>query len=431
MFKNLKKNKKKLVFFLFSTCFVFSLVLNSGVVTGASYDDNAITDMKEKFHTLELLQEGSTDNFTYEWKKVKVDDGDMGLGNTNFQSIGQLKRDLEITMLNVSYGGKSAFYNQRSSFYWSVVSEPYNEYTGAMDIAFCNWDSNYDIIMTSILKYSYKMNFSTTEEPWSGNEGDIEWFKDNAQLPYENYARGISNLTLSAPEMINDTYLSWSVKYKSIWICQHDLPDPLDYSINSSFYVNHTFFLSVSNDQCALKIDTFFDEFDIGTQDQGDLYETARIRNAWEIAISAVVPKGDEEWKCGDVILNKTHYNEIDEAATLTAENVPIAQLDFGYEYVINETETRDLITKAQKVNTSNPYSWLQTGITYEQWFTDLNMSRVVSIGMDPAVITNFNTNDYVPGNDNNLFMMLIPLISILAIAGIIIVVVVFIKKRK
>ena len=128
------------------------------------------------------------------------------------------------------------------------------------------------------------------------------------------------------------------------------------------------------------------------------------------------------------VVIN---YSKDKEGATLTAENVPIAQLDFGYEYVINETETRDLITKAQKVNTSNPYSWLQTGITYEQWFTDLNMSRVVSIGMDSAVITNFNTNDYVPGNDNNLFMMLIPLISILAIAGIIIVVVVFIKKRK
>lgn len=364
------------------------------------FHPEALDEIREHFHTIKMLKKETKNNITYEWKKIYLDDFPYNDGHSPFSGLGGLDKDLDHLFLNVSYGGKGPFYGYPSHFYWSIVNETYNNATGCMRIRFNTYDGQWNLISTQIDKAAFKLNFSSSMEKWTASKGDWHYKKENyyGKGDLGAWNTGITNLTVSTPSFTSDEIITWSMGYDTHWAMEND-ETTLDFNTNGTIHVNHTFYFTIDGNRSNLKVNMTLNAFNIHPQYQDDYWENGRIRNSWAITLysPSTGNSNEDSWQCGDVVLENAIYKEINEDAIVTANGIEVASIDFGSNYLINETEVRQIITKARKPDLADLEDGvtIAAGIDYEQWFIDLNMSQVYQIDMDPEISTIFNRAEY------------------------------------
>ena len=336
-----------------------------------------------------LIYDDSCDTFIYSWENVSMPEGPYSPEEDGgcWDGLELFPRNTDIKMLNVTYGDANLDYASdynRNYFYWAIVDEPNTEHYGQMFIGFKFWDINWTRRVILYYKQTYDIDsWNGMNDTYFGSEGDVEWIDGNV-----SYRGGISNLTIGAP-VLNESgnILTWSAKYKS-YSASRDYSIPpsggYNWTYNSSFFVNHTFHFSFNNHTTRLKVDVNFSDFDIDPSMQGPNYEQANMTSYWDLNIR-YHDNTSSQWVVNGEVLAPGETKSVSGEANYTINEYNISTINFGDQFLINDTEIKNLITN---VTAEIDFSPTETNeyLHMIQIFPNLDVSKLLYVEMDPQI---------------------------------------------
>jgi len=309
-------------------------------------------------------------------------------------------RETDIKMLNITYGDANLNYTSdynRNYFYWAIVDEPNTEHYGKMFIGFKFWDINWTQRAILYYKQDYDVDsWNGMNDTQFGSEGDVQWIDGN-----KDNQSGISDLTIQSP-VLNESgnILTWSVKYKSYSASRDYGINGYNWTYNSSFYVNHTFHFSFDNHTTRLKVDVNFSNFDIDPSMRGPNYEQANITSFWDLNVR-YPEESPSQWVVDGEVLVPGETKSVSGAANYTINEFNISTIDFGDQFLINDTEIKNLITNVTAEEDASPTETNEI-LHMTQIFPNINVSSLLYLEMDPQIsIYHLPWEGGNPGSEN------------------------------
>ncbi len=224
--------------------------------------------------------------------------------------------------------------------------------------------------------------------------GDINWVKENAinfSDPNEDWGSpsGISNLKVEDPVLSYNsegiTQLNWGIKYKTI-LAKLNPSGTAIWNINSSFDVEHRFCFFLQNQSAHLKIGMEFSNFSLNSDMYGSYTENYNLTT--QFGIIAIGPSGwAENWIIDNKTINTGESVRILNNATIDTNEISISRIEFSDNYTVNRNEINEEI---KFLETEGYVTELKT-LWYNQKFSNLNLTTLKTIEMDPEVITYYS----------------------------------------